>query len=293
MIQTKNLSLIYKSGKGIFDINLHLKKASVTGYLGPNGAGKTTTIRVLMGFMKSQSGQCSINGLDCFLNSDIIKNSVGYIPGEISFLQSMTCREHLKYIADLRKIKDTSLMNSLIDRFDLDTKGNIKNFSKGMKQKVCIVSAFMHNPDVLILDEPTSGLDPLMQNEFTKLILEEKRNGKTILMSSHIFEEVEKTADEIVMIKDGRIVKNTDIASLNSSRNKIFTVKTLDTSYIETLPFPCVRIGENEYESSVKQAEIDAFVKAISQIKLLNLNVKEQSLEDIFFNLYKAEGKDE
>lgn len=170
-------------------------------------------------------------GLDCTNNAPEIQKTLGYIPGEIAFLDGMNGDEFLKFMHDMRGTKDISRQKQLIEIFEFDPKGKIKKFLKGMKQKLGIVAAFMHNADVLILDEPTSGLDPLMQNRFVELVLSEKAKGKTILMSSHIFEEVEKTCDNVLIIKDGRIVKQSDAQTLKNSQRKGFLVKPTDVAF--------------------------------------------------------------
>lgn len=291
MISANNLTFKYPSGKGIFDINITVPEGMVTGYLGPNGAGKSTTLRALMGFIKPNSGVSTINGMDCFKESAEIKKTLGYIPGEIAFPGSINCMEFLKYQCDIRGIHDISFMKSLIDRFELDTKGKIKGFSKGMKQKVGIITAFMNNPDVLILDEPTSGLDPLMQNEFIALILEEKKKGKTILMSSHIFEEVERTCDNVLIIKDGRLVANSDVKTLKSSKRKIFVVQTDNVQGLTSLGFNLGEKTDAGFEVFVKGEEIDDFIKKLASIKISGLDTKSQNLEDIFMNFYGTEVK--
>ncbi|HUM56216.1 MAG TPA: ATP-binding cassette domain-containing protein, partial [Bacillota bacterium] len=193
VIEIKDLTRDYGNYKGVFDVSFSVNESEVFGFLGPNGAGKTTTIRHLMGFLKPQKGICTIAGMDCWQDSAGIQEKLGYIPGEMEFFSDMTGREFLSFLEKYRGIKANGRKNELLERFELDAKGKLKKMSKGMKQKVGIVAAFMHDPGVLILDEPTSGLDPLMQNRFINLILEEKKRGKTILMSSHMFEEVERT----------------------------------------------------------------------------------------------------
>lgn len=228
VIQVQNLTRDYGSGKGIFDLSIHVDSGEIFGFLGPNGAGKTTTIRHLMGFIRPQTGRCQIDGKNCWEKRDQIQKRLGYIPGEISFFDDMTGREFLKFSLDYRKIKNGNRMQELLERFELDAKGKIKKMSKGMKQKIGIVAAFMHDPDILILDEPTSGLDPLMQNRFIELLEEEKKKGKTILLSSHIFEEVEKTCDRIGMIRNGRLVTVDSVETLRSRHMHTYTVR-LDT----------------------------------------------------------------
>ena len=159
-----------------------------------------------MGFLKPKSGKCTINGLDCWSERDKVQARLGYIPGEISFFDDMSGTEFLRFITDYRKIGTQNRKEELLERFELDPKSKIKKMSKGMKQKLGIVAAFMHDPDILILDEPTSGLDPLMQSRFVHLVAEEQEHGKTVLMSSHIFEEVERTCDRIGIIRKGRMI---------------------------------------------------------------------------------------
>ena len=224
MIGVNNLTRDYGGGKGVFQVSFSIAQGEVFGFLGPNGAGKTTTIRHLMGFLRPEGGSCSINGLDCWKNAPEIQKSLGYIPGEIAFFPEMTGLEYLNFLRSYRGLSHTSRMKELMERFELDPRGKIRKMSKGMKQKIAIVAAFMHDPQVLILDEPTSGLDPLMQNRFTQLIQEERERGKTIFMSSHIFEEVEKTCHRICMIKDGKIAALDDPQTLSALYSRSYTV---------------------------------------------------------------------
>ncbi|MDL2295325.1 ABC transporter ATP-binding protein [Lachnospiraceae bacterium OttesenSCG-928-E19] len=228
VIEIRNLTRDYGEGRGIFDISFDVGEGEVFGFLGPNGAGKTTTIRHLMGFIKSKSGTCSIDGKNCWTERSKIQRKLGYIPGEINFFDDMTGPEFLKFTAKYRGLRDYGRMNEMLQRFDLNPKGKINKMSKGMKQKISIVSAFMHDPDILILDEPTSGLDPLMQNRFLELIAEEKKRGKTILMSSHIFNEVEHACHRIGIMNKGKLVAVDTTDALREKHVHSYTV-TLDT----------------------------------------------------------------
>jgi ABC-2 type transport system ATP-binding protein len=295
MIHVKGLTLKYSSGKGVFDLNFSVNQGEVMGYLGPNGAGKTTTIRALLGFMQPNIGTCSIGGLDCTSSAPEIQKTLGYIPGEITFLDGMNGDEFLKFMHEMRGTKDLSRQNQLIEMFELDPKGKIKKFSKGMKQKLGIVTAFMHNPDVLILDEPTSGLDPLMQNRFVELITEEKKKGKTILMSSHSFEEVERTCDNVLIIKDGIIVEQSDVQRLKNSQRRAFIIKpqdiTLATLALKSAGFEVSDTAYNTIEVFITGDNVDRFIKTAAQFTILDFDVKNQSLEDIFMHFYGREGK--
>ena len=181
-----------------------------------------------MGFIRPKSGSCTIRGMDCWSERCRIQEHLGYIPGEISFFDDMTGAEYLKFLAGYRGLKTAPRMKEMMDRFELDPKSKIKKMSKGTKQKLGIVAAFMHDPDILILDEPTTGLDPLMQSRFVELLAEEKNKGKTILLSSHIFEEVERTCDRVGIIRQGKIVTLDSVEALRKRHVRSYQV-TLDS----------------------------------------------------------------
>ena len=224
IIEVEHLTRDYGGGRGVFDVSFQVAAGEVFGFLGPNGAGKTTTIRHLMGFLKAKEGGCRINGLDCFRDREKVQQMLGYLPGEISFFDDMTGIEFLDFVSGYRKDKGESRRKELMDMFDLNPHGKIKKMSKGMKQKVGIVAAFMHDPQVLILDEPTSGLDPLMQNRFIELVEAEREKGKTILMSSHMFEEVERTCHRIGIIRAGKLVAMDQVEALREQYMTPYTV---------------------------------------------------------------------
>lgn len=225
VLQAINLTKDYGSGRGVFDINLSVKKGEVFGYIGTNGSGKTTTIRQFMGFLKPDAGSASVMGLDSWKNAADIMRYVSYIPGEIAFPSLKTGVQFLKLQADYLGVRDFTYMNKLIGILQLDPTANLKRMSKGMKQKTAIVAALMGQKDILIMDEPTTGLDPLMRDSFTELIREEKKNGRTIFMSSHIFEEIEEVCDKVAMIKDGRLLDVADLYKLRHCKNKDYTVE--------------------------------------------------------------------
>lgn len=270
VIKIENLVRDYGGGKGIFDISFHVNRGEAFGFLGPNGAGKTTTIRHLMGFLKPRSGICTIDGLDCWNERDKVQASLGYIPGEISFFDDMSGTEFLKFIAEYRKIGTQGRKEELLERFELDPKSKIKKMSKGMKQKLGIVAAFMHDPDILILDEPTSGLDPLMQNRFVNLVSEEKKRGKTILMSSHMFEEVERTCDRIGIIRKGRMVAVDSAATLHERHTRSYTVALESETAAQAFA--------KDFGGICNGAEVTVTTK--------------QSLEEIFMNYYGGKEND-
>lgn len=293
MIEVKKLNKVYSNGKGIFDVSFQVAKGEVFGFLGPNGAGKTTTIRNLLGFVNPTSGSCSINGLDCRGRTAEIQRKLGYVPGEIAFFDNMTGMQFMKFIGDMRGQQDTKRRNSLIERFELESDRKIRKMSKGMKQKVGLITAFMHDPDVIILDEPTSGLDPLMQKRFIELIMEEKQRGKTILMSSHIFDEVDRTCERAAIIREGRIVAVEDIATLKGSLRKSYLVTVAsaeDVERIQSSGLEYTMIDDTRIEIFIGN-EYNKMLTTLADCKVLGIDAAAQTLEQIFIRFYSKGGK--
>lgn len=288
VIKVEHLTKDFKQGRGVFDVSFSLEKGEVLGFLGPNGAGKTTTIRHIVGFLRPQSGATSVMSMNSWLQSSDIQNYIGYLPGEINFSTDMTGEAYIKTVLKLRKKHDRTKADALLERFSLDPSGKIQRMSKGTKQKLGIVTAFMHDPQILILDEPTSGLDPLMQNRFVELVREEKAKGKTILLSSHLFEEVEMTCDRILIIKEGRIVANVDGEELSSKREKKYALEFLRED--EKIKFMQSGFSSEEVHNTVEVVvsgqQLNDFVAEISQYQLLSLSQVQHSLEDYFMAFY-------
>lgn len=288
MIEIQNMSMVYPNGKGVFDINLKVKKGEVFGFLGPNGAGKTTTIRQLLGFTNATKGKCLINGFDTRGKTEEIQKDLGYLPGEIAFFDNMTGTEFLNFLIALRGNGSGKRKDELIKFFELDSNHKISKMSKGMKQKVGLVAAFMHDPAILILDEPTSGLDPLMQRKFITLIKNEKDRGKTILLSSHMFEEVDRTCSRAAIIKEGRIVAVEDITTLKQNLKKSYLVtfaKKEDFNTIKASGLEYNIIDDLKLEIFVNN-QYQKFLKTLSECEVISLDVVEQSLEQIFIGYY-------
>lgn len=217
LIEIKNLTKDYGNNQGIFDINLNIEKGEMVGFVGTNGSGKTTTIRNIMGFIKPTSGEVKVNGLSSYEHASEISKLIGYVPGEIAFPDLPTGIDFLKCQAEFLNLKNMDYANELIERLQLDPRANLKRMSKGMKQKTALVAALMNDAPIIILDEPTTGLDPLMRDTFLDIIKNEHSKGKTIFMSSHMFEELETTCDKVALISDGHII---DVVNMNDIRNR-------------------------------------------------------------------------
>lgn len=293
IIEVSNITKEYGNKKVVFDVTFSVNKGEILGFLGPNGAGKTTTIRQLMGFIRPDKGNVKINGLDCFDKAEEVQKVLGYLPGEIAFMDDMTGMEFIKFIGNMKGMKDFSSAEELMKFFELDPSGKIKKMSKGMKQKIGIVCAFMQDPDILILDEPTSGLDPLMQNKFVELILKERDKGKTILMSSHIFEEIENTCDRVAIIKEGHIIAIENMEKLRENKRKIFQVTFNDEN-------EAIKFSEATKKSSrdgnivdIKVSKnVDEFIKTLSKYVIKDINIRTQTLEELFLHYYGGEKSD-
>ena len=290
LIDIQQLTKDYGDGRGIFDLNLSIEKGEVFGFVGTNGAGKTTTIRHLMGFLKPQSGSATINGLDCWKDSAEIKKWIGYIPGEIAFPDAPTGTDFLKRQAELLGLKDMSYAESIIKKLQLDPTAKLKRMSKGMKQKTAIVAAFMADPEILILDEPTTGLDPLMRKEFISILDEEKKKGKTILMSSHMFDEVEHICDRVAMIKDGKIIAVKATNEVKHHEEKVYKIEfRSQEDYVkflsESFDFVETRESQNQVIVKIHDSQINMLFRTLNKYDIKFMTEMKFTLERYFQSL--------
>ena len=285
VIKVMNLTKDYGNGRGIFDLNFTIYKGETFGFVGTNGSGKTTTIRNIMGFIKPQQGTVQVLGMDAWKDSCEIKKYVAYIPGEIAFPDLTTGISFFKAQAELLKLKNMDYANSLIKRLQLDPSANLKRMSKGMKQKTAIVAALMADKDILILDEPTTGLDPLMRETFLELIKEEKEKGKTILMSSQMFDELEATCDRVALIFDGKIIDIADINALKNSDIRAYKIEFLDKEEykkFKRLKFKIIR-DQEKYSQVTIQIEDNKINHLFKVLKNYHLKF----ISEVKFNLEK------
>ena len=287
IIETKNLTKYYGDIRGIENLSLQVKKGEIFGFLGPNGAGKTTTIRTLLGLLKPTSGEAYI--LNKNIEEDIveIRANVGYIPGELNLYEHLTGRQFLDYFSSLRET-NLSLLDELLEIFELPLERKIKSYSRGMKQKMGIIQAFMDDPPVVIMDEPTSGLDPLLQQKFYEFLKSEKKKGRTMFFSSHILSEVDKICDRVAIIRDGKLVTLEDVETLKNKSGKIIKLKIKE----DPSKFKGSKDMEivNGWIEFVTSDDINYWIKEIAKFTVEDLKISDFNLEDIFIRYYK-EGK--
>lgn len=300
VIEVDNLTKDYGFGRGVFDVSIRVEKGEVFGFLGPNGAGKSTTIRHLMGFSKPDSGSVKILGKETFNKYYEVLKHVGYIPGEIALPAGLTGKEFIKMMQDLTGIHNDERLKMLCELFELDDASllcDVKRMSLGVKRKLAVVSAFMSDPDVLILDEPTSGLDPVMQERFIEFIHNEKARGKTILLSSHIFSEIDNTCDRIAIIKDGKIVSEFNANDLKHASRKYYNIdfaSQADKSAFlqksgELKSFMLISDSENSIYISIEDSDLNRTIEYLSDLNVLKFSNRKESLEDYFMKFYKED----
>jgi ABC-2 type transport system ATP-binding protein len=292
VISTRELTKAYGKQRGVNRLNLEVRPGEVFGYLGPNGAGKTTTIRTLLDFIRPTGGAAQVFGLDSHRDSMAIRRRVSYLPGELTLYEKMTGRELLTYFANLRGLADWEHTNGLAKRLELDLNRPIRTLSKGNKQKVGLVQAFMGKPELLILDEPTSGLDPLVQQEFNQMVRETRADGRTVFLSSHVLAEVETVCDRVGIIRQGELLVVDEVKSL-----KARTQRTLDLTFAAPVPAEVfaglpnitdVQTSDSHVHCTVA-GPVDALIKAAAQYEMVSIVSHELDLEDIFMTYYRGE----
>ena len=287
VIEIKHLTKDYGEGRGIFDVDLSIEKGEMIGFAGTNGSGKTTTIRSIMGFIRPTSGSVRVNGLEAWKHSSEYVRQIGYVPGEIAFPDLSTGTRFLKNQADFLGLRDMSHAEELIERLQLDPRASLKRMSKGMKQKTAIVAALMADPDIILLDEPTTGLDPLMRDSFLEIIREEHRKGKTVFMSSHMFEELETTCNRVALISNGRIENIADMELIRHPKTREYKVEFTHPKEYEafkTLRFPIVRDQPKYSQVTVELAgeQLDDLFRALKNYDVRFISEVTYNLEKYF-----------
>ena len=285
VVEIRGLTKFYGDVVGIQDLNLDIKAGEVVGFLGPNGAGKSTTIRTLLGLISASSGTATFNGINALTKAPEIRKNVGYLPGAPMYYNRYKAIDFLKMFAEIRGVNCDLVIHDYAKRLNLDLSKKVGELSKGNRQKVAVIQAFMHLPQILFLDEPTSGLDPLVQIEFEKILDESKARGAAVLLSSHVMSEVEHLADRVAIINKGKLMVFEDIATLRAR-----TIRKIDLHF----PSP---ISTDKFKNLESVSEIDVHGKRITctvigsehdllkvavELGVENVKTHETSLEDIF-----------
>jgi len=292
VISLERLTKSYGSNRGIIEVDLTVPQGETFGFLGPNGAGKTTTIRTMLDLIRPTSGRAAIFGIDSSADPVAIHRRIGYIPGEFALYDRLTGRQTLDYFANLRGGVDKAYQASLIDRFELDASRRFKEYSKGNKQKVGVIIALQHRPELLVLDEPTAGLDPLVQQTFFEVLGEAVAEGATVFLSSHILSEVEKSCDRVGIIREGRLVKVDSVAALRDLAHHQVELRfsgPVPLAEFEALPGVSDVAAEDHVLRLRVSGAITPVVQAAARHELLDFVSREPSLEETFLAQYGRE----
>jgi beta-exotoxin I transport system ATP-binding protein len=295
MIQATGLTKFYGRRRGVDGLDLAVRQGEVYGFLGPNGAGKTTTIRILLDLIRPSSGQVAVLGEVPRAGGPALRRRVGYLPGDFAVAGGQTARELLGHFAHLRGGVPDERIRSLADRLDLDLGVRIGSLSKGNRQKVAVVQAFMHQPELLILDEPTSGLDPIMQQRFLELVAEARAAGQTTFMSSHVLSEVQQSADRVGIVRDGRMVAVESVDDLRARAVRRVEVRfesPVPVSAFSDLPGVLEPVIDGTLLRCRLAGRADALVKALSRYDVTSLTVREPDLEELFLTYYREASDD-
>ncbi len=296
-ITTSRLTKYYGDTAGIIDLDLEVRVGEVFGFLGPNGSGKSTTIRTLLHLLHPSSGSGEILGLDITAQSAEIRARVGYLPGDLAMYDDMTAGQLFQYFGSLRGVDVAASADRLSTRLQLDVSRRIGSYSTGNRQKVAIVQAFMHRPELLILDEPTTGLDPLMQLEFFEMVDEVRAEGRTVFLSSHILPEVERLADRVGIVREARLVTVQSVAGLRARARRslelVFTVP-VDPADFEVLP--SVRHCESTHGGRgvilTVEGSLGEVMSAAGRHTIESIHTREGDLEEAFLAFYQADDAD-
>jgi ABC-2 type transport system ATP-binding protein len=291
LIEVSRLTKSYGRKRGIIDVSFEVPAGEVFGFLGPNGAGKTTTMRLLMALLYPDAGSARIAGMDCWRRSVDVKRVVGYLPGELALDPNLTGGQILSYFANLRGGVDRAYLDQLMVRLDFDPTRRFRHYSHGNKQKVGLIQAFMHRPQVLILDEPTSGLDPLNQHEFRRMLADVRGDGRTVFLSSHVLSEVESVCDRVAIIREGRLVRIGAVAELKEIKRQ-----EVELTFADDPPAAAFRdlagiermdvLPDGRTLRLIVQGDIDPVIKTAARYSLTAFASREPSLEDVFLALY-------
>lgn len=293
-ITTRNLTRFYGKIPGIVDLDLEVRVGEVFGFLGPNGAGKTTTIRTLMDLIRPTRGTATILGLDSHLDSVETKRRTGYLPGDLAMWKDMTARQLLQYLGQLRGVDVSAAIDKYAERLDLDLDRKVGSYSSGNRQKIGVIQAFMHEPELLILDEPSAGLDPLMQQEFYRMVDEVRAQGRTVFLSSHILPEVERVADRVGIVRNSRLVAVETVEDLKAKARRrldlYFAVPVAPSEFSSLDGVQAAApINDGHGVSVTASGSLDQVIKTAARHEIVNVISHEGDLESAFLAYYQEQ----
>jgi len=290
ILEITNLTKRFGSFTALNKVNLKVEKGEVYGFIGPNGSGKSTTIRVLLGILKATEGNAAIFGMDVWKSAVEIHKRIAYVPGDVNLWPNLTGGEVIDLFVKLRGTDNKSRRAELIKKFDLDPTKKCRTYSKGNRQKVALIAAFSSDADLYILDEPTSGLDPLMERVFQECVLEAKREGKSVLLSSHILSEVERLCDKVAIIREGKIIETGTLTELQHLTRTILHVETKEpmNSLSDVKGVHAIEVKDLTYTLHVDSEKLDDVMKFISQYGIVKLESAPPTLEDLFMRHYEG-----
>jgi ABC-2 type transport system ATP-binding protein len=290
-ILTRQLTKHYGDVKALVDLDLEVRRGEVFGFLGPNGAGKTTMIRTILDEIRPTSGRSSILGMDSHTESVRIRTHIGYVPGDLAMYPNLTGRDTITYFANLRGGVDWDHVEALADRLGADLSKKVGDLSSGNRQKIGLIQAFMNKPELLIMDEPSSGLDPLVQREFQRMMREVVTDGRSVFLSSHTLSEVQRVADRVGIIRNGKLIALEEVAALRSKAmrtvNLVFD-ETVDAAVLEPLPGVRDVTVENHHATLTFDGPMETLIKVVTdRYSLLDITTHEADLEEIFLTYYE------
>jgi ABC-2 type transport system ATP-binding protein len=293
VIRTRALIKDYGRTRALAGLDIEVRRGEIYGFIGPNGAGKSTTIRILMDLLRPTSGTVEVFGLSPAEGGPGLRQRMGYLPGELSLGGRVSAGEHLEHLAALRGGRGRSAIGPLAERFSLDLSRAVRTLSKGNKQKVGVIQAFMHEPELLVLDEPTSGLDPLLQHEFLELLRERAERGATVFMSSHVLREVETVADRVAVIREGRVVDVDSVAGLRRRAGQRVSLRFTappDAAEAEAIDgVEQVRVDGDTLHCHL-HGEPDGLLKWAARSRVTAWSARDRDLEDLFLDVYRNHG---
>jgi ABC-2 type transport system ATP-binding protein len=290
LITAESLTKTFGAHRGVSDLRFQVQRGEVYGFLGPNGAGKSTTIRLLLGLYRPTSGAARVFGRDPVHDGEAVRERIGYLPGEFALHQRLTGRAHIDFAARVRRMRDRSFLDQLVERFDVVLDRPVRTLSKGNRQKIGVVLALMHRPELLILDEPTSGLDPLMQDEFAQLMRETVAEGRTVFLSSHELDEVQRIVDRVAIIKAGRLVVTDTVEGLQRKVPRTIEfrfARSVDPRIFTSIDGVQVIGSTDGHLKLTLHGAVGPVLRAAAALEPLDVVARPADLEQLFLGYYR------